>query len=116
MITKATIQKIYDAAIIEDVIGDFVRLKKSGTSWKGLSPFSNERTPSFFVVPHKGIYKDFSSGKGGNVVDFLMEHEKLSYPEALRWLAAKYNIEIEEDQPSETQQQERSEREQLGVV
>lgn len=116
LISKATIQKIYDAAIIEDVVGEFVRLKKSGTSWKGLSPFSNERTPSFYVVPHKGIYKDFSSGKGGNVVDFLMEHEKLSFPEALRWLAARYKIEIEEDRQTEAQQQERSEREQLSVV
>ncbi|MDZ4822824.1 MAG: DNA primase [Flavobacteriales bacterium] len=116
MISRPTIQRIFDTAIIEEVVGEFVRLKKSGTSWKGLSPFANERTPSFFVVPHKGIYKDFSSGKGGNVVDFLMEHEKLSYPEAMRWLAAKYNIEIEEDAPSEEQLKERSEREQLSVV
>lgn len=105
-----------DRAVIEEVIGDFVHLKKSGTSWKGLSPFSNERTPSFFVVPHKGIYKDFSSGKGGNVVDFLMEHEKYSYPEALKWLAAKYNIDIEESAPSEEQLKEKSEREQLSIV
>ena len=110
MISRSTIDKIYQTAIIEEVIGDFVNLKKSGSSWKGLSPFANEKTPSFFVVPAKGIYKDFSSGKGGNVVDFLMEHEKLSYPEALKWLAAKYNIEIEEDTPTEEQLQERSER------
>jgi len=105
-----------DTAIIEEVIGDFVHLKRAGTTFKGLSPFSNERTPSFFVVPHKGIYKDFSSGKGGNVVDFLMEHEKLNYPEALRWLASKYNIEIEEETPSEDQIKERSDREQLSIV
>jgi DNA primase len=116
MISRATIDKIYQAAIIEDVVGEFVHLKKSGSAYKGLSPFANEKTPSFFVVPSKGIYKDFSSGKGGNVVDFLMQHEKLSYPEALRWLAAKYHIEIEEDVASEEQQQERSEREQLSVV
>lgn len=116
MISRATIDQIYQAAIIEDVIGEFVHLKRSGSAYKGLSPFANEKTPSFFVVPAKGIYKDFSSGKGGNVVDFLMQHEKLSYPEALRWLAAKYQIAIEEDQQSEEQLQEKSEREQLSVV
>ncbi len=104
------------AAIIEDVVGEFVQLKRSGSAFKGRSPFSNEKTPSFFVVPAKNIYKDFSSGKGGNVVDFLMQHEKLSYPEALRWLAAKYSIEIEEEKQTEEQQQEKSEREHLSVV
>jgi DNA primase len=116
VISRATIDQIYQAAIIEDVVGEFVHLKRSGSAYKGLSPFANEKTPSFFVVPAKGIYKDFSSGKGGNVVDFLMQHEKLSYPEALRWLAAKYQIAIEEDQQSEEQLQEKSEREQLSVV
>ena len=116
MISRSTIDKIYQTAIIEEVIGEFVNLKKSGSSWKGLSPFANEKSPSFFVVPAKGIYKDFSSGKGGNVVDFLMEHEKLNYPEALRWLAAKYNIEIEEDKQTEEQQIEKSERESLSLV
>jgi DNA primase len=116
MISRSTIDQIYQAAIIEEVIGEFVHLKRSGSAYKGLSPFANEKTPSFFVVPAKGIYKDFSSGKGGNVVDFLMQHEKLSYPEALRWLAAKYQIAIEEDQQSEEQIQEKSEREQLSVV
>jgi DNA primase len=105
------------AAVIEEVIGDFVHLKRSGSSYKGLSPFSNERTPSFFVVPAKGIYKDFSSGKGGNVIDFLMEHEKMNYPEALRWLAGRYQIEIEEDKElSEKDLQERTERENLSIV
>ncbi len=104
------------ASIIEDVVGEFVHLKRSGSSFKGRSPFANEKTPSFFVVPAKNIYKDFSSGKGGNVVDFLMQHEKLSYPEALRWLAYKYSIEIEEEQQTEAQQQEKSEREHLSVV
>lgn len=116
MISRQTIDKVYQTAIIEDVIGEFVQLKRSGNAFKGRSPFANEKTPSFFVVPAKNIYKDFSSGKGGNVVDFLMQHEKLSYPEAIRWLAAKYNIEIEEDQANPEQQQEKSEREQLSIV
>jgi DNA primase len=116
MISRSTIDKVYQMAIIEDVIGEFVQLKRSGNAFKGRSPFSNEKTPSFFVVPAKNLYKDFSSGKGGNVVDFLMQHEKLSYPEAIRWLAAKYNIDIEEDQSSPEQQQEKSEREQLSIV
>ncbi len=116
LISRDTIEKIYQTVIIEEVVGDFVHLKRSGSTYKGLSPFANEKTPSFYVVPSKGIYKDFSSGKGGNVVDFLMQHEKFSYPEALRWLAAKYNITIEEDQQTEEQQQEKSEREQLSIV
>lgn len=116
LISRDTIDKIYQAAIIEDVVGEFVHLKRSGSAYKGLSPFANEKTPSFFVVPAKGIYKDFSSGKGGNVVDFLMQHEKLSYPEALRWLAGRYQIEIEEDQQTEEQLQEKSDREQLSIV
>jgi DNA primase len=116
MISRETIDKIYQVAIIEDVVGEFVNLKKAGSSYRGLSPFANEKTPSFYVVPSKGIYKDFSSGKGGNVVDFLMQHEKFSYPEALRWLAAKYNIDIEEDEQSPEDQKEKSEREQLSIV
>jgi len=116
MISRSTIDLIYQAALIEDVIGEFVALKKSGKSYKGLSPFSSERTPSFYVVPTKGIYKDFSSGKGGNVVDFLMQHQKLTYPEALRWLAQKYNIPIEETEDSEQEKEEKSEREQLSRV
>jgi DNA primase len=116
LISRSTIDRIMQAAIIEDVVGEFVQLKRSGSSYKGRSPFANEKTPSFFVVPAKNIYKDFSSGKGGNVVDFLMQHEKLSYPEALRWLADKYSIEIEEEQQTNEQQQEKSEREQLSIV
>lgn len=116
MISRSTIDQIYQAAIIEEVVGEFVHLKRSGSAYKGLSPFANEKTPSFFVVPAKGIYKDFSTGKGGNVIDFLMQHEKLSYPEALRWLAAKYKIEIEEEKQSDEQLQEKSEREQLSLV
>jgi DNA primase len=116
MISRSTIDRIFQATLIEDVVGEFVHLKKSGSSYRGLSPFVNEKTPSFFVVPAKGIYKDFSSGKGGNAIDFLMQHEKLSYPEALRWLANRYNIEIEEESQTEEQKAEKSEREQLSVV
>ena len=103
MIPQETISKIFDSADIVEVIGDFIHLKKSGSNFKGLSPFANEKTPSFMVSPGKRIFKDFSSGKGGNVVSFLMEHEHLSYPEALKWLANKYNIEIEETQETEEQ-------------
>jgi DNA primase len=116
VIPKETVDKIFEAAIIEEVIGDFVQLKRSGTSFKARSPFSDEKTPSFYVVPHKGIYKCFSSGKGGNVVNFLMEHDKLSYPEALRWLAARYNIEIVEEEQTEGQKEASTERESLALV
>ncbi len=116
MIKKETIDKIFEAAVIEDVIGEFVQLKKSGSNYKGLSPFIDEKTPSFMVSPVKGIFKDFSSGKGGNVVSFLMELEQMSYPEALRWLAGKYNIDIEEEQVSQEQLLIRDERESLLVV
>ena len=96
MISKTTIDKVYETSRVEEVIGDFISLKKSGTNFKALSPFSQERTPSFMVSPVKQIWKDFSSGKGGNVVAFLMEHEHFTYPEAIKYLAKKYNIEIEE--------------------
>ena len=96
MISPKTIEAVFEVAIIEDVISEFMVLKKSGANYKGLSPFSNEKTPSFVVSPSKRIWKDFSSGKGGNVVSFLMEHEKYSYPEAIKYLAKKYNIEIQE--------------------
>ncbi|MDR1876369.1 MAG: DNA primase [Flavobacteriaceae bacterium] len=97
MISKETIDKIFSTARVEEVISDFVNLKKSGSNYKGLSPFVDEKTPSFMVSPAKQIWKDFSSGKGGNVVTFIMEQEHYTYPEALRYLAKKYNIEIEED-------------------
>ena len=89
MIKKDTIDKIFEASRVEEVIGEFVSLKKSGSNFKGLSPFTNEKTPSFMVSPVKQIWKDFSSGKGGNVVACLMEHEHFSYPDALRFLAKK---------------------------
>jgi DNA primase len=116
MITRATIDKIFETARIEEVIGDFVSLKRSGSNLKGLSPFSNEKTPSFMVSPAKQIFKDFSSGKGGNVVSFLMEHEHYTYPEALRYLAKKYGIEIEETEQSAEEKQKRSEQESLFLV
>jgi len=116
MIDQQTINQIFDTADIVEVISDFVTLKKSGANYKGLSPFSNEKTPSFMVSPAKGIFKDFSSGKGGNVVGFLMEHEKLSYPEALRYLAQRYNIAIEEKELSAEEIQQKNERESLMTV
>ena len=112
MITRNTIDKIFQTARVEEVIGDFVNLKKSGSNYKGLSPFSQEKSPSFMVSPAKQIWKDFSSGKGGSVVSFLMEHEQFTYPEALRWLAKRYNIEVEEDRErSDEQIAEAKERE-----
>jgi DNA primase len=96
LITQNTIDNVFETARVEEVIGDFVQLKRAGSNLKGLSPFVNEKSPSFMVSPVKQIWKDFSSGKGGNVVTFLMEHEHFSYPEAIRYLAKKYNIEIEE--------------------
>ena len=117
MIPKHIIDQIFETARIEDVIGDFVNLKKSGSSLKGLSPFADEKTPSFMVSPVKQIFKDFSSGKGGNVVTFLMEHEHYSYPEALKVLAKRYNIEIPEDEEMSPEQKEaQSERESLYVI
>ncbi|WP_185859569.1 DNA primase [Blattabacterium cuenoti] len=95
MISKKTIKKILSVSCIEDVIGDFVELKKSGLNYRGLSPFSNEKTPSFIVSPTKKIWKDFSSGKGGNIITFLMEHEHSTYVESLCYLAKKYDIKID---------------------
>ncbi len=116
MISQETVNKIFDTVDIVDVVSDFVTLKKSGANYKGLSPFTNEKTPSFMVSPSKGIFKDFSSGKGGNAVGFLMEHEKLSYPEALQYLARKYNIDIEETELTPEEIQQRNERESLLAV
>lgn len=116
MISRTTIDQVFDTARVEEVIGDFVQLKKSGSNFKGLSPFSDERTPSFMVSPVKQIWKDFSSGKGGNVVAFLMEHEHFSYPEAIKYLAKKYGIEIEETEQSQEEKEEANERESLYLV
>ncbi len=116
LISKSTIDNVFETARVEEVIGDFVQLKKSGSNFKGLSPFSDERTPSFMVSPVKQIWKDFSSGKGGNVVAFLMEHEHFTYPEAIKYLAKKYGIEIEETQQSDEQKQQADERESMYLV
>ena len=116
MITKLTIDRIMEATDIVEVIGEFVQLKKRGANYVGLSPFSNERTPSFTVSPAKGIFKDFSSGKGGSAVTFLMELEKFSYPEALKWLAKKYGIEVEETVESTENKEEENHRESLMIV
>ena len=116
MIAKTTVDQVYETARLEEVIGDFVQLKKSGSNFKGLSPFSDERTPSFMVSPVKQIWKDFSSGKGGNVVAFLMEHEHFTYPEAIKYLAKKYNIEIEETEQTDEQKEQANERESMFLV
>lgn len=116
MISKTTIDQVYETARLEEVIGDFVQLKKSGSNFKGLSPFSDERTPSFMVSPVKQIWKDFSSGKGGNVVAFLMEHEHFTYPEAIKYLAKKYTIEIEETEQSNEEKEQANERESMYLV
>ena len=116
MINKETIQRIMDASRIEEVIGEFVSLKKRGANHIGCCPFHNEKTPSFYVSPSKGIYKCFGCGKSGNVVGFLMEHEHYTYPEALRWLADKYNIEVEEVQLTDEQKERQNERDALFHV
>ncbi|WP_010228909.1 DNA primase [Gillisia marina] len=116
MISKNTIDLVFETARVEEVLGDFVQLKKSGSNFKGLSPFTDERSPSFMVSPVKQIWKDFSSGKGGNVVAFLMEHEHFTYPEAIKYLAKKYNIEIEETEQTDEQKQLLDERESMYLV
>ena len=116
MITRETIDKVFETARVEEVIGDFVQLKRAGSNYKGLSPFSDERSPSFMVSPVKQIWKDFSSGKGGSVVTFLMEHEHFTYPEAIRFLANKYNIEIEETETSQEDKIEANEKESMYLV
>jgi len=116
MIDPLTIQKIFDSAEIVDVVSDFVHLKRRGANFLGLCPFHNEKTPSFTVSPAKGIFKCFGCGKGGNAVNFIMEHEHLTYPDALRYLAKKYAIEIEERELSDEEKKLGSERESLHIV
>ena len=116
MISKATIDTVYETARVEEVIGDFVQLKRAGSNYKGLSPFSDERSPSFMVSPVKQIWKDFSSGKGGNSVAFLMEHEHFTYPEAIRYLAKKYNIEIEETEQTDEEKANTDIKESMYLV
>ena len=116
LISKRTIEKVFETARVEEIIGDFVQLKKSGSNYKGLSPFTEERTPSFMVSPAKQIWKDFSSGKGGTVITFLMEHEQYTYPEAIKYIANKYNIEVEETERTPEQISEENEKESLFLV
>ena len=116
MISKNTIDKVYETSRVEEVIGDFISLKKSGTNFKALSPFTQEKTPSFMVSPVKQIWKDFSSGKGGNAVAFLMEHEHFTYPEAIKYLAKKYNIEIEETVQTDESKKLESQRESMFLI
>lgn len=116
MIKKETIEKVLDAARIEEVVGDFVDLKKRGTSLIGNCPFHNEKTPSFHVSVNKGIYKCFGCGAGGDSLKFVMEHEKYAYPEAIRYLANKYNIPIEEVERSPAQMAAQDKRESLYVI
>ena len=115
-ISKDTIEEIFNTAIIEEVISEFVKLKKTGANYKGLSPFNDEKTPSFVVSPSKEIWKDFSSGKGGNVISFLMEHEQYTYPEALLFLAKKYNIEVKYIEQDSKLQEKENERQAAILV
>jgi DNA primase len=116
MISRETIDEIHNRIDIVDVVSDFVSLKRSGQNYKALSPFTNEKTASFYVVPSKGIFKDFSSGKGGSAITFIMEHEGMSYVEALRFLAKKYGIDIKEEARTDEQQQSQTERDSLYIV
>ena len=116
MIDRATVDRILDAAQIVDVVGEFVTLRKSGVNYKGLCPFHDDRNPSFMVSPAKNICHCFVCGKGGTPAGFLMEHEQITYPEALRWLAKKYNIEIVEKELTDEERQEQNERESMFIV
>ncbi|MDG4716744.1 DNA primase [Winogradskyella marincola] len=116
MISQNSISQVFETARVEEVIGDFVQLKKAGSNYKGLSPFSEERTPSFMVSPVKQIWKDFSTGKGGNAITFLMEHEHFTYPEAIRYLAKKYNIDIEETERTDEEKEQLNAKESLYLV
>ena len=116
MIDRATIDKIMDATNIVDVVGEFVTLRKAGVNYKGLCPFHDDTTPSFMVSPSKQICKCFACGEGGTAINFLMKHEQITYPEALRWLAKKYNIEIQEKELTDEERQQQSDRESMFIV
>ena len=116
MIDRSTVQKIMDATNIVEVVSEFVSLRKSGANYKGLCPFHDDTTPSFYVSPARGICHCFTCGKGGNAVNFLMEHEQMTYPESLRWLARKYHIEIQERELSEEEKRQENERESMFIV
>lgn len=116
MIDSQTVERIKDASNIVDVVSEFVTLRKSGSNYKGLCPFHNEKTPSFYVSPARGTCHCFGCGKGGNAISFIMEHEQMTYPEALRWLAHKYNIEIKERELTDDEKREQSERESMFII
>ncbi len=116
MISRQTVDRIMDAVNIVDVVSEFVSLRKAGVNYKGLCPFHDDTTPSFMVSPSKNICKCFACGKGGNAINFLMDHEQITYTEALRWLARKYSIEIEERELSDEEKREQSERESMLIV
>lgn len=116
MIDRPTVDRIMEAANIVDVISEFVSLRKAGTSFKGLCPFHDDRTPSFSVSPVKGVYKCFSCGEAGNVVNFIMKHEQMTYPEVLRWIARKYNIEVQERELTSEEKRLENERESMFLV
>src|SRR6478735_2663414 len=116
MISRETIDEVKSRIDIVDVVGDFVTLKRSGQNYKALSPFSNEKTASFYVVPSKGIFKDFSSGKGGDGITFVMEHEGMSYLEAIRYMAKKYGVELKEEATSKEELAQNSDRDSLYIV
>lgn len=116
VIDRATVDRIMDAANIVDVVSEFVSLRKRGTSYKGLCPFHDDTTPSFSVSPSRGVYKCFACGKAGNAVNFIMEHEQMTYVEALRWLANKYHIEIEEREMTDEERRQQNERESMFIV
>ena len=116
MIDRTTVERILDAAQIVDVVSEFVTLRKRGVNYVGLCPFHDDKTPSFYVSPAKGVCKCFSCGAGGSAVHFIMRHEQITYPEALRWLAAKYNIEIQERELTDDEKREASERESMFIV
>ncbi|MDT3386769.1 MAG: CHC2 zinc finger domain-containing protein, partial [Bacteroidota bacterium] len=116
MIDKQTVEKIKNASNIVDVVSEFVALKKSGANFKGLCPFHNEKTPSFFVSPARGTCHCFGCGKGGNAITFIMDQQQMTYPEALRWLANKYHIEIKERELTDEEKEEQSKRESMFIV
>jgi DNA primase len=116
MIPKQTVQQVLEASRVEEVVGEFVQLKKRGVNQIGLCPFHNEKTPSFIVSPAKGIFKCFGCGEAGSSVDFVMKHEHYTFPQAVKWLAQKYNIEIEEEEQTPEQVQAENDRESLFAV
>ena len=116
MIDRTTVDQIFEAARIVDVVSEFVALKRAGSNYKGCCPFHNERTPSFNVNPARNIFKCFGCGEGGNPVNFIMKHEHLNYPDALRYLAKKYNIPVEEKEPTLEDKQQSDRRESLMVA